>query len=50
MIKFLRQLFCKHEFEKEKIKGGFFVVDGWFFVPFQYRCKKCGKVVKGNWQ
>lgn len=48
MIKFFKQLFCKHEYEKEYINGGFLVVDGWLVTPFQYRCKKCGKVVKGN--
>lgn len=48
MIKLLKQLFCKHEFEKEEIKGGFLVVDGLLVVPTQYRCKKCGKVVRGD--
>ena len=45
MLKFFRRLFCKHEWEKEIIKGAFLVVDGWFVPPVQYRCRKCGKTI-----
>ena len=45
-MRFLKRLFCKHEYEKECIEGGFLVVNGWLVKPFQYRCKKCGKVVR----
>jgi hypothetical protein len=43
-MRFLKQVFCKHEYEKEEIKGGFIVEDGWLVVPYRYKCKKCGKV------
>lgn len=45
MLKFFRRLFCKHEWEKEIINGGFLVVDGWFVRPARYRCRKCGKTI-----
>lgn len=40
----ITQLFCKHEYEGEYIKGGFLVKDSWLVQPYQLRCKKCGKV------
>jgi len=45
LIDAFRKLFCEHEWEKEVIKGGFLVVDGWLVNPVQYRCKSCGKIV-----
>lgn len=30
----------------DRMEGGFLVVNGWLVKPFQYRCKKCGKVVR----
>ena len=38
------QLFCRHEYEREYIKGGFLVKDGCVVEPYLFRCKKCGKV------
>lgn len=43
MIKKLKQFFCHHAYEEEKIQG-FLVVDGWLVQPKQWRCKKCGKI------
>ncbi len=40
------QLFCKHQYEREYIKGGFWVKDGWLVQPYHLRCQKCGKVRK----
>lgn len=42
-IAFFKQLFCKHEYDVEPIKGGFLVVDGWLELPYRYICRKCGK-------
>lgn len=42
MIKWIKQLFCKHEYEKKTIPA-FVVVDGLLVQPSLYRCKKCGK-------
>ena len=44
-IKYFRRLFCVHKWEKEVIKGGFIVNDGWLSHPAQYRCKKCGRTI-----
>ena len=40
----ITQLFCKHEYEREYIKGGFLVKNGWLVQPYHLRCQKCGKV------
>ena len=45
MLDKLRKLFCKHEWEREVIRGGFAVIDGWLVNPVHYRCKKCGKAI-----
>jgi hypothetical protein len=45
LIDVFRNLFCKHDWEKEIITGGFLVVDGWLVNPVQYRCRVCGKVI-----
>lgn len=42
----IRRLFCDHEYEREVIKGGYIVEDGWLRHPVQYRCRKCGKIRK----
>ena len=39
----LKQLFCKHTFEKHYIPHGFRIVDGWMVQAYEYRCSKCGK-------
>ena len=39
----IKQLFCKHSFEKHHIPYGFRIVDGWFAQTFEYKCSKCGK-------
>lgn len=43
MLRWLKRLVCKHEFEDEEIRGGFIIKDGWFVIPTICRCKKCGK-------
>ena len=48
IAKFFKQLFCDHRYEKELINGAFIVENGFLVHPFHYRCKKCGKVIKGN--
>lgn len=45
IIKYFRKLICIHRWEKEVIKGGFLVKDGWLSYPVQYRCKKCGQTI-----
>lgn len=45
LINYFRKLFCIHKWEKEVIKGGFLVKDGWLVCPAQYRCKKCGQTI-----
>lgn len=45
-MRFLKRLFCKHEYEKEFIEGGFLVVDGWLVKLWHFRCKKCGKIMQ----
>ena len=39
----IKQLFCKHSFEKHYIPYGFRSVDGWLVPTFEYKCLKCGK-------
>ena len=39
----IKQLFCKHSFEKHYIPYGFRIVDGWCVHTFEYKCLKCGK-------
>lgn len=39
----IKQLFCKHSFEKHYIPYGFRIVDGWMVHAFEYKCSKCGK-------
>lgn len=39
----IKQLFCKHSFEKHYIPYGFRSVDGWLVHTFEYKCLKCGK-------
>ena len=41
----LKQLFCKHSYEKHYTQHGFRIVDGFFTQTYEYRCKKCGKKV-----
>ena len=40
MLKFLRRLFCKHEY-RWQVKGGYMVLG---CQDYLYRCPKCGKV------
>ena len=47
MFNWLKRLFCRHEYEEEYL-AGFLVVDGWLVQAKQYRCKKCGNVVRGK--
>lgn len=42
LMKKIKQLFCKHDYEKVALPG-FLVVDGWFQQVYILRCKKCGK-------
>ena len=42
MMKWLKRLFCRHEYEEEYL-AGFLVVDGWLVQARQLRCRKCGK-------
>lgn len=46
MMKLIKQLFCKHEYEAKRIYG-FLIVDGNFVRPMVEECKKCGK--QGKW-
>ena len=39
----IKQLFCKHSFEKHYIPHGFRIEDGWMVRAYDYRCSKCGK-------
>ena len=50
MTKKIKQLFCKHSFEKYYVMHGFRVVDGWIERVYDYRCPKCGKqmIAKGG--
>lgn len=43
ILRKVKQLFCKHSYEKHYIPNGFMVVDGWMQQAFDYRCTKCGK-------
>lgn len=40
----VKQLFCKHEFERKALHG-FMVQDGWLSTPVVLECKKCGEIV-----
>lgn len=43
MLKKLKQLFCRHEWEC-KPTGGFRIdKDGWYVTAYVYTCRKCGK-------
>ena len=46
IAKRIKQLFCKHSFEKHYIPHGFRIVDGWMVRAYDFRCTKCGKVEK----
>ena len=42
MLKWLKCLFCRHEYEEEYL-AGFLVVDGWLVQARRLRCRRCGK-------
>lgn len=46
IAKRIKQLFCKHTFEKHYIPHGFRIVDGWMVRACDHRCSKCGKIKK----
>ena len=39
----IKQLFCKHRYEKYFIPHAYKIVDGWMVQVTEYRCEKCGK-------
>lgn len=39
----IKQLFCKHSFERHYIPYSFRVVDGYLVHAFEDKCSKCGK-------
>ena len=43
MIKFIKQLFCRHEYRDEYMAIGFGVRNGVQYSPYLRTCKKCGK-------
>lgn len=44
MLELLKQLLCKHTYEKEYILSeGFQTSDGRIIKPYYYQCTKCGK-------
>lgn len=43
MLKWLKRLFCRHEYEKWALSG-LFAVNGHLVYAQQYCCTKCGKV------
>ena len=42
-MKRLKQLFCHHEWEEEKLCG-YWVIDGMYIRSKRWRCEKCGKI------
>lgn len=43
MLKFLKQLFCRHEYRDEYMAIGYTVRNGVEYMPYLRTCKKCGK-------
>ena len=41
----LRQLFCRHEYEKLFVPHGYAIADGKDIHQWLYRCRKCGKQI-----
>ncbi len=42
MIKFFKQLFCRHDYRDEYIPTGYQVRNGVEYLPYLRTCKKCG--------
>lgn len=45
MIRFIKQLFCQHEYRDEYMAIGYRVQNGIEYIPYLRTCKKCGKQV-----
>lgn len=43
MIKFIKQLFCRHDYKDEYMAIGYTVRNGVEYTPYLRTCKKCGK-------
>ncbi len=43
MIKFIKQLFCRHDYKDEYMAIGYTVRNGVEYIPYLRTCKKCGK-------
>lgn len=42
----IKQMFCKHRYERYYVAHTYKIVDGWWVRVTEYLCEKCGKVKK----